>query len=601
MALNVVKYGLNWGKNVQHYEIEMECIRRGGKWKENGVEYGMGLFHHYRELQRYLWPRDDHHRWTDLSLRRITENEITVMLGSGDSGKSYSAARYILCSYFCNPEHTLWMVSSTELRGAELRIWGAIKSLFNRAREYYPELAGNVIDSKHCITTDQISEDQSEARCLTRGIIFIPCKQGNQWIGMGSYAGIKPPSDGFLGHCGDEVSFMQRNFLDAYANWYGKENFKGIMMANPFDLEDPSCVAAEPEEGWEAWKDTEKTQEWRSKFYKAWVIAFDGRDSPNFDPPVGPKPRYPYLVGPKKLDAVATTHGKDSWQYFNQCVGKPRPHAASRRVITRILCEQHKAFDDVIWAGSDTTKVFHMDAAYGGVGGDRCVAGHSEFGKDVRGHTVFVIHPPVLVPVSVRNNEEPEIQIAHFCKAYCKTHDIPPRNVFFDGRATLAVRMAQEFSDEVNVVDFGGPATTRPVSQDEFIWDEEKKIRRLKRCNEHYSKFVTELWFAVYYLIISEQLRRLPRDVAKEGWSREWRYVTNNRMEVETKAEMKERTSQSPDLFDWLVTGVEGARRLGMAIERFKSDEEQETDRNWLENEKSRYKRFVKKHTLSYR
>lgn len=600
-----LKYGVSWPVETYPHPllIEMQCVRMGGRWKDDfGEPCGEGLFHHLREMEKYLWPEDDHHRWSDMALRRITENEITVFLGSGDSGKSFQAAKYILCTYWCRPDKTLWMVSSTELRGAELRIWGAIKGLFNRARVRFPnDLAGFIIDSKHCITTDSISEDQSEARLLTRGIIFIPCKVGNQYIGMGVWAGIKPPADGLLGHCGDEVSFMERNFLDAYANWYGKENFKGLMLANPFDLDDPSCVAAEPVDGWDNWKDTEKTQEWRSKFYGAWVVAFDGRDSPNFDPPVGERPRYPYLVGPKKLNAVGETHGKDSWQYFNQCVGKPRAHAETRRVITRLLCEQHKAYDDVVWGHGDTAKVFGLDAAYGGVGGDRCVAGHLEYGQDVNGHNILCVHQPVIVPVSVRNPEEPEIQIARFCKAYCETQDIPPRNVFFDGRSTLAVRMAQEWSAEVNVVDFGGPATNRPVSQDEFVWDEEKKQRRLKLCNEHYSKFVTELWFAVYYLIISEQLRKLPKDVAKEGWSREWKYVTGNRMEVETKSDMKERTSQSPDLFDWLVTGVEGARRTGFLIERLAKTESQNEDWEWLEREQDRHRSFVRQYSLNYK
>jgi len=51
-----------------------------------------------------------------------------------------------------------------------------------------------------------------------------------------------------------------------------------------------------------------------------------------------------------------------------------------------------------------------------------------------------------------------------------------------------------------------------------------------------------------------------------EGCQREWKIVGNNRTEVETKAEMKEKTGKSPDLFDGLAIGMEGARRRGFII-----------------------------------
>ena len=202
-------------------------------------------------------------------MKRICENEINVFMGASDTNKTYLVSRFVITDWWASPENTLWMVSSTELRGAELRIWGILKQLFNRARARHPWLAGHVLESKHAFVTDDIEDD--EARMLTKGIIFIPCKSNNSWVGLGVYAGVKPTKGGRLGHAGDECSFMQPSFLDAYSNWYGKENFKGLLTGNPTDLEDCLCVASEPENGWESWHDTEKTQEWRSKWYGAWV------------------------------------------------------------------------------------------------------------------------------------------------------------------------------------------------------------------------------------------------------------------------------------------------------------------------------------------
>ncbi len=254
--------------------------------------------------------------------------------------------------------------------------------------------------------------------------------------------------------------------------------------------------------------------------------------------------------------------------------------------------------------GSDVTKVGFMDAAYGGVGGDRCMAGYLEFGLDVENKSVISLHPLVLVPVSIRNPETPEIQIARFIKQYCFGLDIQPQNFFFDGRGTLAVEMARTWSPEVNVVDFGGPATNRNVSLEEYIWDGDTQTRRLKRCNEHYCKFVSELWYSVYYLIIGHQLRQLPKDVASEGWRREWDYTTGNRIEIETKAEMKLRTNQSPDCMDAVVAGIEGARRLGFVIENMRDPKSGNNNPDnkdfWLDRELKKEKDKRKKYSLTY-
>lgn len=932
----MTKYGTAWPDNSSPLEIEFACIRRGGRWvSSEGYVCGEGLYQHYLNAWLMLWPEDDHHRWAELGLKRIAEHEINVFMGPGDSNKTFLISKFVMCDYWADPLKTLWLVSSTDRRGAELRIWGKIKEFFNRAKERFPWLLGRVLESKGCITPDEISEDGELARLLTRGIIFIPCfpsgtlvdtpegrkpietvnagdevigalgvqkvkvrteriapelvrvtfhdgrtvdctpehlfftsqgwrpavalskgvwvmspdetlqivregirastqdpevllrevselgaakdlselqkdlhplsskgfslfcslfreldlqgpgkagaiskilgnkglgnsqaenagelseqpqgtvaakcvheaaletegkigrgsfwrnwigqwkdafrsyfnrliprcgiqlqnqnrtgiqsgegspllpgfgmarsetcggnrrelsperetsgqgsdegsfpggswvarvsrisrtgdprcneseggyrvfnfeveahpsysvngfvvhncKQGNTWLGLGPYAGIKPPTNGRLGHAGDECSLMHPTFLDAYANWYGKNNFRGLLTGNPGDLEDPLCMASEPVDGWDSWKDNGKTQEWKSKFYDAWVVAYDGRDTPNNDfPYVAGKPRFPYLIGNKKLEAVKAQYGENDWHWWNQCVGKPQTSVQSRRVITRQLTESCQAFDDVIWESSERiTKLCALDAAYGGVGGDRCVIMPGAFGAEVSGKEVIVPDSYELVPVSIKNEETPEIQIARYCKAYCESRGIPPSHFFFDGRGTLAMAMAREWSPEVNVVDFGGPATSRPVANDMFDWDGDTLTKRLKLCNEHYANFVTELWFSVYYTVLSKQLRRLQKDVAREGYQRTWEMKKGNRRQVEPKAEMKLRTTHSPDLFDTLVTLLEGARRLGFQIQAIRvNDNTPGKNDAWLRKELDKKRQFLKSSSLSY-
>lgn len=601
VAKTFSKYGYGWPSTFTDLDVEFFCIQKGGRWKENGREFGLGLFEHYRNAQRLVWPEDDEHRWSNLALKTIVDNEVSVFAGCSDANKTYSISKFVMIDWWAFPDKTLWMVSSTELRGAELRVWGTLKQLFNRARILHPDLPGRVLEAQHAITTEEIDESQKKSRLLTKGLIFIPCKSNGRWVGMGTFSGVKGGSlNARLGHFGDEVAAMQPSFLDAYANWYGKENFKGIMSGNPFDLEDCLCRAAEPVDGWASWKDTEKTQTWRSKFYNAAVVAFDGRDSPNLDVPEGQKTPYPYLIGRKKLKAVEKMHGKDSWQYSSQCTGKPRPGSMMRRVINRQLCDEYGAWDDVVWSGKPTVKIAACDAAYGGVGGDDCIAGYIEFGEDVDGNTVLACNPPVLVPVSVTKKGLPEEQIANFIKDYCESVGIPPENFFFDARSTMAITFARIWSPLVNVVDFGSPTTDRPVSLDTFIWDGDTQTRRLQQCKELYSKFVTELWYSIHYVILSRQMRRFPMEVAEEGFKREWKYVKGNRIEVETKADMKLRTGRSPDRCDWFATALEGARRRGFEIKSLSAAPKESTNDFWLEHAVEKHNKWVRQHELRY-
>lgn len=595
-------YGLEWGESEDDpLQIELFFIRSGGYYFEGPTRYGYGKYFHYRRMMSLLWPDDDHHRWSDLILKRKCQEDIVVLMGPADSNKTYASARYVLCDYWAFPDNTLWMFSTTEERGAELRLWGKMKELWNRARNNYAWLPGRVLDSRTCITTEEVDPDGDRARILTRGIVFIPCKSGENWVGLGAYAGIKPPKDGRLGHFGDEVSYMERSLLQAYANWYGKPNFQGILTGNPTEIDDPLCTAAEPVDGWDEWHDTKKTQEWRSKWYGAWVIAFDGRDSPNRDYPQHLPPRYPYMITAKKMAVVALAEGENSPLYFMQCVGKPIPGQAALRVFTVAECQEANAFDPVIWEGGPFMHIVGLDAAYSGEGGDRCAVVYIKCGKAVGGRNVIEVHKPEIVPVDVTKAEPADTQIAKWVRRYCEKLGVPPENMGFDGRATLALAFAAKWSSQVVAIDFNAQATDRPVSAQHFIEEEKDghRDRRPKRCNEHYRKFVTELWFAIHYLLRGSQIRGLPREIADEGSRRRWHPVAGGLIELETKKDMKARTKQSPDFTDALATAIELARRRGFVID-VETVRIVQVDDDWMQKAQEEWKRTVRKTEIKY-
>ncbi len=194
-----------------------------------------------------------------------------------------------------------------------------------------------------------------------------------------------------------------------------------------------------------------------------------------------------------------------------------------------------------------------------------------------------------IVPVKSSDFESPEDQIVMFVKGEHDRRGIPPENHFFDAgmRTSLVTAYSRLWSPQVNSVDFGGKATERRVSASID-----------QTCYEYYSKFVTELWYSVRLIVEAEQFRGMTEDVMLEGCAREWKMVAGNKIEVETKDEMKLKTGRSPDLFDALVTAVEGARRKGFMIRRLMNPTARATDDRWKKELRDKASKFWKSNQL---
>lgn len=724
-------YGLAWPAGSDPLKIERMFIRGGGYITKGGKKFGRGLFHHFRHAMTLCWPDEDHHRWSDLMLQNFIDNRVTAVSGSRDSSKTHTMSKFALIDYWMWPECTLSLMSSTDLRGLQLRIWGDIKDLTTRAKDRFPWLAGKVVESLHGIFTDELSEE-NEIRDIRKGLIAIPClDRKGTWVGgLEKFVGIKQkrrrvygdecfpagtmvdtpsglvpiesirPGDAVLNTMGvDRVigtrksiahticqviakdgrtilctpnhkfftnkewvaacnltqehymvstfgegawvesskvlkqedfekvcggkkevqvynlhvkeqhnysvnglsvsncQFMHQEYLTILSN-LDKGDFRGIFVGNAIANGKALDKISEPLEGWDNHPDPKKTEVFKNRFGGI-TITLVGTDSPNYDFPEGQPARYSYLVDREDEKRVGERYGRQSEQYYSQILGIRKAGLLSNRVLTQQMCEDNKAFEKCVWAGAAATiKVYGLDAGYGG---DRAVAGWGEFGTDVDGNTIFRFDTPKVIQLSI--NQDPEDQISMFVRTDCMGNGIPASNMFFDAgmRATMATSLAKLFSPEVNAINFGGSPTNRPVSNDEYIYDKLTHAKRLKRCDEHYIKFITEMWFSVRLSVLSKQIRELQREVAEEFYTREWTKEKGDRYELETKEETKKRTGISPDLADWACILIEGARRLGFTIERCKdSNLNTSNESDWLNVEVDKHKRFMQKHELKY-
>ncbi len=573
--------------------IEMAAIRYGGEWriKSTGAQCGMGLPYHFRAFISMLWPDHIWHRWNILQLESYLKYRIIGEMGPASSGKTHSAAIHALADYYAWAECTTILVSSTEREMLEMRVWGEIKRLHKSAKERYNWLPGELIESRQRIVTDDRSMF-AEGRDFRNGICGVPCKKGGEYQGLGSFAGIKNKRVRMVA---DEMHLMPRVFIDAIANLNKNPDFKCIGLGNPKDTTDALGLLCEPSAelgGWDGGIDQQpKTKTWPTRFDQGVCVQLPGSDCPNMDVPEDVPVPYPFLITRKAIQADIQFYGQDSLQFTMMDEGRMPRGQGLRRVITRQMCLKFEAMDAPIWKSDKHTKIGFLDAAYGAIGGDRCIFGELWFGKDPNEKELIALKETALVPVSVALNDLPEDQVAKWVKDQCEKRQIAPENFFFDstGRGSLVGAFARLWSPNVGLVEFGGRPTERYVSDG---------IKVL--CKDYYFNFVSELWFSVAYAIQSGQFRGMTEEVMNEGAMREWGFVGANKIQVEPKDKMKLKCGRSPDLFDALVCGVEGARRKGFAIQRLMLSNPAYKDEVWKDRYRERIASMRSRHSLNY-
>lgn len=604
-----VRYNMSYPPGMTDLDIELDAIRRGGRWEHDGEQYGEGLFEHFMAARKLLWPRRYRHKWTDLLYQNFIENDITMLMGCASSQKTSHVSEYLLINYWARPLETLCIITTTTIDKLETGIFGEVKMLFDSAKTIHPQLDGHLIDHKHCIATDNIED--GTVRDLRRGVACRPCYQGRQWVGLGVFAGIK---QSYIFFAADELSFMEPTFLKAWPNMFSNGHLKIIGSGNPqHNADDCLGIAAEPKDGWNSLPEPDKTEVWPTRFLNGKCVNLVGTDSPNFVVKAGDIEPYPKLIGPRFAARIEHDYGLNSPEYYTQVRGVMKLSLAHSRVITREFCRQHKASDKCVWKGGGLVRILAVDPAYGG--GDRCISMALEFGPGLVNENpqigalpknqmfIRVVAYRTLPINAKRVDVTPEDQIAQGVADDLERHNIPAQNCFYDsfGKGTVGFAFARKFGANSPIpVDAGARPSARPVRQDLYVWDEAKHQKRLKRCDEEYGKRVTELWFCVRQCIESEQMRELPEELILEGCMREYFVVQGNKKDVEPKADLRERLGKSPDLFDCLAIGVEGARERGFIIERLGTDVDSGEDGlDWLSQRVKTHEELVRSKRLA--
>lgn len=617
------KYNLWWQPTVDPLAMELDMIRHGGKWTTNkGETAGEGLFFHFRKFQELAWPGKVWQKgpfvnyWAEKCLEVYLNYKYIGGMGCAASGKSDSFGGNVLTDWYAWADCTTVLVSSTDLKSLELRIWGMIKRYHKEAKSLHQWLPGYLIEGKQMLILDPREEAANDGRDFKNGIAAVACKRGNQYVGLGPLIGIHNKRVRLLA---DECNLMPRAFLDAAANLSKCEDFKLVGLGNPNETTNAHGVLCEPSDelgGWEGSIDqTPGTKTWPTKFPNGICLQLPGSDSPNLKAPDGEPPPFPFLITRQQMLDDAKIWGRDDWHYTMMTEARMPRGQGSRRVLTKQMCQKFGAFGPPQWRDSRITKIAFLDAAYRGTGGDRCVFGELQFGYEVEPppkpdelasalifqdsskkpqRQIVNLVDLMIVPISAeRGADLAEDQIARFVMQQCDSRGIPAENFFLDSgmRTSLVQTFSRIWSPWIGSVDCGGRPSETEVSAE------------IKTpCKDYYSKFITELWFSVRLTVESQQFRGMTEEACSEFSQREWKMVAGNKIEVESKEEMKLKTGRSPDLADAVAIGLYGCRQRGFVISRTVATEPKNNTRNnWRRELREKANKLNRSGSLSYR
>lgn len=586
-------YGKWVSKLMPPLARELYFIAHGGRWKDShGKVFGKSLLFHFKEAIRFCWPEIQQHAWFDLFIEEWLSHQYVGVLGPRNSGKSLNATVCHLMDYYAFPDCTTILICSTTKERLEDRIWGEVKKFHRIAKARFDFIPGNLIEGRQRIVTDN-RDESTEGRDFRNGLMGVPCRRGDKYVGIADFQGIKNKR---VRLCGDELAALPKAFIDAIATMDIQGETKVTGMGNPAQTTDALGILCEPHVsigGWDGGIDqTPITKTWKTRFEGGICIQFPGSDSPNMKTKPGDPVPYPFLMTREAMDRDMLTWGKDDWHYKMFDEGMMPRGQGSRRVITRQLCLKHQAMEDPVWLNSNLTYITALDAAYRAVGGDRCVLMRLAFGQESQVQSedkedtnlvsqeigtgnhkvVLALMDTLIIPIASSEMESPEDQIVMYVKQAHERWGLSPDALYFDAgmRTSLVTAFSRVWSPKVNSIDFGGKPSERPVSREIPM-----------TCRDYYFNFVTELWYSVRLAIEARQIRGMGEELVQEGCSREWTNVAANKIQVETKSDMKLKCGKSPDLFDCFVCGLEGARQKGFVITRLGEHSEEIRDRRW--------------------
>lgn len=493
-----------------------------------------------------LWNRDDlpehmflKHPWAEQIIRECIGNKYLAIGGAASSGKSHTLAGYGIITWLARPRDTLVLMTSTTLREARKRIWGSVISLLS------------VIDGAPINIRDSTGSanyiDEHGQTFDRAGLSLIAAEKSRTREAIGKFIGLKQKHVLLIG---DELGELSEAIQQAaLANLSKNPKFDFVGLSNPASRFDSFGIWSTPKGGWEAVTpdvDDEWTTKWGGKY-----IRLDGERSPNV---AAGYTVYPFLPTIEKIAEDKALLGESSRAYMRMVRAVFFDSDESEGIYGESEILKANGMKRSEFTGP-TALIAGVDPAFTN-GGDRTIMYTARVGQFADGQYGMQFEEYISLNDDSTNKAVPRTyQIVHQIRDTCIRLGIKPENVAIDSTGAgspFCDVLAGEWSDQFLRVQFGGKASDRRVSMNSKLTGEEL-----------YTNRVSELWFVGKEFLRTKQILGISDVLAKEMCIRRYEMVKsgNLRVKVETKAELKQRMGQSPDIADAAFIALDLARQ----------------------------------------
>ena len=567
-------YGIKWpvvnGWQTSQLVKELYCIKLSRiPSKNTGVR---GTFYHMINAVRMLWDETidifaiasqditytgkDEKVFNTYFLNALSfccRNKSCCLTGPASAAKTFAVSVYNLVSYYSDPCSTMCMISTTSGAASEARIWGDIKELHRTARFDLHSMRradmGVIIDYLKCLTFDpdvpmNPSDDSSGAssRDLRNGVQVIPIPKDSK--GEQALNTIMGRKNSFVFWSIDELPAMMDGVLRPRSNLIHNPFCQIIGIGNAHVKTDPHGVACRPRGGW-------KNKDINENGSKVWeaetldVIYLDGEESPNDSPLIDQSKvvvslnfPFPYLSNSLSRRETAKVNGngdiergKLTIDYMRFAKGFWYGSSVENTIISDEFVESYNA-DDVPLPYKDGRfdSYASLDPGWAS-GGDANSVTIIKCGVNVHGRPQIEVENESLQisPLSTDRGEYRRL-VAKELVRILKGRKVRINNFCIDINGDGGLMLAA-ITEEYGESGAMGLSSLEPSSSDK------------------YADRVTQYWFSVREMIETGFVRgfNLNSNYSEDLKSRRFSSVTQGKVKVETKKEMKKRIHRSPD------------------------------------------------------
>ena len=536
-------YGLAIPKGTPQIAVELLCYRQDRRPEQGGL----GKLAHFRNAFRLMWPKYQWSEWVDEIVEAFVLYKWIYIIGHQRASKTYTIAHCMLLDYVAYPGATLSSLATVTFEGLTLRMWGDLMKAAETAEGMDVRQLFRLQSTTNKLRVyPRDARQEAAEKFQIHGIAVTQSKDAEGRI-RGGHAERRRIAL-------DEANDIAAPIFEAGINPMSAPDAKFIALSNPVEKETPFGENCEPADGWDSVN--ENTRKWPlKKFPDGICLHLDGLQSPNVK---GNTTRFRGLLTKDNVEEIRRVHGEDSVQWWALVRGWFPPDGMVSKVFPSSVVDGAKPNKVFNWRPA---KCAVLDPAFEF---DQPVLHLGDLAPIVYGEQRYAINATETIELKFKvgqGTEPKDYQLAHEVMRICKERGVHPSHFTMDrtgnGRGVFAI-LQKEWSMEIQGVDFSGAATNRMVRSDDN-----------RKAEDLYIYFVSELWFrcAEYCrdgLIggLGNLHKRTIEDVTSRRY--ELKQTTKGqRMQVETKKELKKRLGRSPDHGDAFILFGELLCRLG--------------------------------------